>query len=336
MRMWCCAVRARGRGLPAGALWPVCISFLIAALLCGGSARAQQFPPTAAAPAIQSVEAQRDYVIGAQDLLHISILESPELTREVRVSADGTIGLPLLPARVHVQGLMLSEAEVLLQKNYQEAGILNRPNITITVKELQSKPVTVMGAVRSPGVFQVSGQTRLLRVLTQAGGISEEAGAIVQVIRAGAVSAAQVERIRIQDLREGVLEANIAIYGGDTVNVIPGGAVYVVGAVNSPGRHVLGGDAEQLTVLRVIALAHDLKSTAKPDRSVILRKEPGTSEIRQIPVDVRQILARRAPDVAVQPNDVLFVPDSAAKRAFRRGLEAALQVATGIALVGIR
>ncbi len=295
-----------------------------------------QNKPTAPEPAAAQQEALRDYVIGAQDLLQIAILESPELSREVRVSADGTIGLPMLPARLRVQGLMLSEAETLLQNKYREAGILNQPNITISVKELQSKPVTVMGAVKTPGVFQVSGQTRLLRVLTQAGGVSEEAGSVVQVIRAGAVSSAQVERVRLQDLREGVLEANLAIHGGDTVNVIPAGAVYVVGAVNHPGRHVLGGDAEQLTVLRVIALAQDLKTSAKADKSVILRKNPATGEIDQHPVDVRQILARRAPDVSVQPNDVLFVPDSTAKRALRRGLEAALQVATGVALIGVR
>ncbi|HWQ03562.1 MAG TPA: polysaccharide biosynthesis/export family protein [Candidatus Nitrosotenuis sp.] len=280
------------------------------------------------------------YSIGPEDLLVISVLEAPDLSREVRVAADGTVGLPLLAERVRLQGLTLSQAEELLVKKYKEAGILNQPNITITVKELVSKPVTVAGAVRNPGVFQVSGESTLLRLLTQAGGFSEDAGGVVQVLRA---NSAQPLSVSAEDLRSGKPEANMAVYGGDTINVPPAGSVYVVGAVNKPGRYLLRGDGSEMSVLRVVAMAEDLKRTSRPDKAVLIRRDLsacpggvcGPDALKQIPVDIKKILARKTPDVAVLPNDVLFVPESAGKRAFTRGLEAAIQVASGILVFGV-
>ncbi len=330
--------RSSGRG---GLIWLcaggclACIGGLPAGVLPVNAGQNLPSPiPHSAAASTASFERLSDYVIGPQDLLAINILESPELSREVRVSADGTIGLPLLE-RVRVQGLTLSEAESLLQTKYKEAGILNQPNITITVKELQSKPVTVIGAVRAPGVFQVSGPSKLLRIVSQAGGITEEAGGTIQVIRAGTSSRDQVIQVRVDELQAGVLEANLPVYGGDTINVVPAGAIYVVGAVNHPGRHLLRGDGDQLTILRVLALVEDLKRTAKPEKSVLIRKD-SSGKLQQISVDIRKILQQKQPDVPVQANDVLFVPDSTSKRAMTRGLEAALQVATAVAIFGIR
>jgi polysaccharide export outer membrane protein len=280
------------------------------------------------------VEPFRDYVIGPQDLLSVTILESPELSRETRVGPDGMVGLPLLD-RVLLRGLTLTEAEDLLEKKYIEAGILNSPHITVTVLDLQSKPVTVLGAVRSPGVFQVSGQSRLLRILSQAGGTTAEAGGIIRIIRADAQGAEQVLDVPMSEVLGGAVESNVPIYGGDTVNVVPAGAVYVVGAVNAPGRHVLAGEGEKAGILQVVAMAHDLTRTAKADKAVLIRKDE-KGELKQIPVNIGKILRQQSPDVAVYANDVLYVPDSTSKRAFTRGLAAALQVATGLALISIR
>ncbi len=277
-----------------------------------------------------------EYVIGPQDLLSISILESSELSREVRVAGDGTIGLPLLAERVHVLGLTLSQAEELLKQKYQEGGILNEPNITISLKELQSKPVTVSGSVKNPGVFQVSGQVRLMRILSLAGGVSDDAGGTIQILRGEDSAKPVIDLVHVQDLLEGKSAANVFVRGGDTVNVLPAGAVYVIGAVNQPGRHLLRGEEQQSTVLNVLALAQDLKRTAKPDRAVLIRKTGADGAVEQIPVDIRKILEHKIADVAVKPNDVLYVPDSTAKRAFTRGVEAAIQLATGAVLFGVR
>lgn len=301
--------------------------------------RAQEPPPPPAAspPA-------RDYLIGPQDLLAVTVFESPELSREVRVAADGTISLPLLAERIRVLGLSLAEAEDLIRRKYVEAGILNHPNVSVAVRELLSRPVTVSGSVRNPGIFQLGMQVPLLRVVTQAGGLGDDAGGVVQIIRGGSSvprpgENPEIISVRIDDLMQGRPEANLPVYGGDTVNVPPAGVVYVVGAVNRPGRFSLRSEGDQLTVLRVVALAENLKPTARPSQAVLIRKDParcpagvgcGPEDLKQIPVDVKKILRKEAPDVPVLPNDVLFIPDSVGKRALARGLEAAIQIATGV------
>ncbi len=287
-----------------------------------------------AAAALQAIESRLDYAIGPQDLLGIVFLEAAELSRDVRVAPDGTVSLSYLAERVRVAGLTLNQAEELLRRKYQEAGILNQPNIAITLKELVSKPVTVMGAVRSPGVFQLGATLPLMRVITQAGGFTEDAGTTVQVVRSGASAQDQVLRVRIEDLRMGLLEANIPIYGGDMVNVLPAGAVYVVGAVNRPGRHSLRSDSDQMTLLRLVALAEDTKRTARLDQTVILRKD-ASGATKEIPVNLKKILQRKAPDVAVLANDVVFIPDSLGKRALGRVGDTALQVGTTLLLFGL-
>jgi len=271
-----------------------------------------------------------EYLIGPNDLLSISVLESPELTRDVRVDSDGTIGLALIAEHPHVAGLSLVQAEALLKKKYQESGILNDPNITITLRELESKPVTVSGAVRQPGVFQVSGSVRLLQLLTMAGGLGEGSGTTVQVIHELGSGQQHITEVRVGDVRLGVDQANVLVRGGDIVNVPPAGAVYVLGAVNKQGRLLLPSDVDQTTVLNILAMAQGTKRTAKLSHSVLLRRKGTSNEVEQIPLDLKKIVAQEQPDVVLRPNDVLYVPDSTAKHAFARGLESALQVATGV------
>jgi polysaccharide export outer membrane protein len=300
-----------------------------------GQSQAPPLPPPQAAPAApQPTEGRLDYSIGPQDLLNVTFLEATELSRDVRVAPDGTVSLPYLAERIRVAGLSLGQTEELLKRKYQEAGILNRPNISVVFKELVSKPVTVMGAVRSPGVFQLGATLPLTRVITQAGGLTEDAGTIVQVVRAGTSRQEDVIRVRIEDLRMGLLDANIPINGGDTVNVLPAGSVYVVGAVNHPGRHSLRSDSDQMTLLRLVALAEDTKKTAKLESTVILRKD-AAGKTSEIPVNLRKILQRKSPDVAVLANDVVFIPDSIGKRALGRVGDTILQTGTTLLLLGL-
>jgi polysaccharide export outer membrane protein len=289
-------------------------------------------PPAPPAPASLN-EPQKDYVIGAQDLLQIAFLEAPELSREVRVNADGSVNLPLMD-RFSGAGMTLDQAERFIAKKYKDGGILNDPHVAVSVKELQSKPVTVSGAVRTPGVFQVSGQSRLLRILSEAGGLTDEAGLEIQVLRATGPEETKTQRVSTESVRAGDAAANLPVWGGDIIIVRPAGAVYVVGAVNRPGRHSLGGQSEGLTVLRLLALSDDLKRSARPDKAVLIRKG-ASGELEQIPVNIKKILGQRQGDVAVRANDVLFVPDSSGKRAIARGLDAAVQVATSLAIFAV-
>src|SRR5258707_9255591 len=118
----------------------------------------------------------RDYVIGSGDLLSMQVFDVPELTREIRVSQTGTIGIPLVPVRLHVSGLTELQAELKIAEVLEANGLVSHPEVSVVVKEKKSKPITVVGAVVRPMVYQADRQVTLLDVLAEVGGISGDAG----------------------------------------------------------------------------------------------------------------------------------------------------------------
>ncbi len=127
---------------------------------------------------------QGEYVIGTGDLLSIEVFDVDELSREVRVSELGTIALPLLPARLHAAGLTEIQLEEKLAELLETSGLVSRPQVTVTVKERKSKPITVIGAVNHSMVYQAVRPVTLLEVLSEAGGIANDAGSTVIISRA--------------------------------------------------------------------------------------------------------------------------------------------------------
>jgi polysaccharide export outer membrane protein len=126
---------------------------------------------------------------------------------------------------------------------------------------------------------------------------------------------------------------NIQIYGGDTVSVPRAGIVYVMGfGVAQPGGYVLQSRGEQVTVMKAVALAHGLTTFAKPDSAVIMRTNPLTGKKDEIPVPLKQIENHKADDVALSSNDILYIPDSAGKKALAHGAQAALGIGTTAAV----
>jgi polysaccharide export outer membrane protein len=126
---------------------------------------------------------QHDYVIGNGDLLDISVFDVPELSKEVRVSQTGTISIPLIPARIHVTGLSETQAEEKIAELLEANGLVSHPEVGVAVKEHRSQPITVVGAVSHPMVYQADREVTLLEVLAEAGGIANDAGDTVIVTR---------------------------------------------------------------------------------------------------------------------------------------------------------
>jgi polysaccharide biosynthesis/export protein len=124
-----------------------------------------------------------DYVIGSGDVLAIEVFDVPELTREVRVSQTGSIGIPLVPVRLHVSGLTEIQTAAKISEVLQANGLVSHPVVTVTVKERKSKPITVVGAVGHSMVYQADRQVTLVEVLAEAGGISGDAGDTVIISR---------------------------------------------------------------------------------------------------------------------------------------------------------
>ena len=127
--------------------------------------------------------APHDYVIGSGDLLDISVFDVPELSKEVRVSQTGTISIPLIPVRLRVAGLSETQAEEKIAELLEANGLVSHPEVGVAVKEHRSQPITVVGAVQHPMVYQADRDVTLLEVLAEAGGISNDAGDTVIVTR---------------------------------------------------------------------------------------------------------------------------------------------------------
>ncbi|HUI74379.1 MAG TPA: polysaccharide biosynthesis/export family protein [Candidatus Acidoferrum sp.] len=124
-----------------------------------------------------------DYVIGRGDLLGIEVFDVPELSRDIRVSQTGTIGFPLVPVRLHIAGLTEMQAAQKIAEILEANGLVSHPQVIVTVKEKKSNPITVVGAVAHPMVYESDGSTTLLQVLAQAGGIAPDAGDTVIITR---------------------------------------------------------------------------------------------------------------------------------------------------------
>jgi polysaccharide export outer membrane protein len=290
-----------------------------------------------------------DTPIGSGDLLHIDVFDVPELSRDVRVSDTGEISYPLIPGRIRVAGKTPFQLETEVERLLIENGLVSHPQVSVFVREQNSQPVSVVGAVNHTMVYQVVRPTTLLEVLAAAGGISDTAGDVVIVTRPNNPGVAKIEPastaansepdeqkiiVRIRDLLEsGDSAYNIPILGGDTVTVPAAGIVYVLGfGVSQPGGYVLQSRGEQVTVLKALALAHGLTAYAKADAAVIMRNNPATGQRDLIPVHIKEMEQHKTADVPLKSNDILYVPDSAGRKALAKGVEAALGIGTSVAI----
>jgi polysaccharide export outer membrane protein len=164
---------------------------LIASLFLAPLSRAQTVveTPQQANDRIRALSASarsipHDYIVGNGDVLDIDVFDVKELSREVRVSQTGTIAIPLVPVRLHVAGLSELQVEQKIVEVLEANGLVTHPEVSVSVKERRSKPITVVGAVFKPLVYQADRQVTLLEVLAEAGGISNDAGDTVIITRA--------------------------------------------------------------------------------------------------------------------------------------------------------
>jgi polysaccharide biosynthesis/export protein len=293
--------------------------------------------------AIAASAKQEDYVIGSGDLLGIEVFDVAELTRDVRVNESGFVSIPLVPVKIHAEGLTTFQFQDTVAELLQANGLVSHPQVSITVKERHGEPITMSGAVRNPTVIQAVGRVTLLEALSQAGGVAADAGQEVLITRpahaadpndpsAGGTQPSTINVNLHQLLDSGDPRYNIPLLGGDVVNVSRAGIVYAVGAVKQNGGFVMANDREQMSVLKLLALSGGLVPTAKSHSAVILRQNLDTGKRQQVPVDVRKILTLKSDDVLMVQNDILFVPDSITNKAMRRTGEIAISLATGAAL----
>jgi polysaccharide biosynthesis/export protein len=305
------------------------------------------------------------YRIGPDDVLDINVFAASELNRVVRVSSNGDISLPLLGC-VRAAGLTPVELESHLQ-DLLRRSYMRDPHVSVFLRDLQSHPVSVLGAVKTPGVFQVRGPKTLLEVLSFAGGLSDDAGDTAIILR-GATWVPQLDRerstipgdkpypsaavtsvssdnahldpdahspetaiqVKLKDLLDSAdPHDNPLVYPGDIVKVSRAGVVYVVGDVKKPGGFTLKS-SEKLSVLQAIALSEGLTPTAAKSNARVIRTDPVTGERKEFGINLNKIMKGKDQDIVLEAKDIVFVPNSAARTTFSRGAEAAAQTLTGL------
>jgi polysaccharide export outer membrane protein len=303
---------------------------LTAAAQQSPSAGAQSTPaqPTAV-PSSQQQTAMltqpKDLVIGSGDLLETNVYGAPEYHYEVRVSSAGTISLPMLGA-VHVAGMTVAQAEEAIGNQLRDKKIFTEPQVFVFAKEYATQGISVLGEVQKPGIYPLLGAHTLLDAISAAGGVTPKAGDAAIITHRDRPN--QSERVKLAHKLEETPN-NVPVSPGDTIVVSKAGVVYVIGDVKEPAGIVM--ETPNFTVLQVLAMAHGPNPTAKLSQAKLIRKTP-SGEQQEIPLPLNKILSSKSPDLPLQAGDILYVPSSTAKSATRRGLQAILEAATGVAI----
>lgn len=312
---------------------------LVLISVLAGSIYAQSESAAKAAPERPSSQ----YVLGPDDQIKVWALGVEEASEKpVRVDPSGNIDLPVA-GQVHAAGMTVEQLRTELMNRFAKDVL--HPQVSVEIVDFGSQPVSIMGAVNHPGVHQLQGRKTLMEVLSLADGIRQDAGptiAISRQMRYGAIPLLNakpdptgeysVAEVGVKDLMAGTHPAqNILISPHDTITVPTAEMVYVIGEVRKPGEVTLK-DQGSLSVLQALSSAEGFGPTPAPQNAKIVRLSPGSTARTEIPVDLNKVLAGKAEDIAMRPNDILVVPPSGPKKAAARITEAAIQAATGVVI----
>jgi polysaccharide export outer membrane protein len=288
---------------------------------------------------------QAAFQLGPGDQVTVKVLDAEEIstgTTPIRIDGRGMLTLPVIGA-LRAAGLTTTELQRIIEERLKK--YVRDPDVTVHLLEMHSRPISILGAVQQPGVHQVHGEKTLFEAISLAGGLRPDAGHSINITRklkwgriplpsahddpTGQFSVASIDIRSILGAKNP--EENILICPQDVISVPRSDLVYVVGAVRKPGGFVLN-ERETISALQALSLAEGLAQAAASKDAKVMRTAPGTEKRIEIPVNIQLIMAGRNPDVALHADDILFVPVSGAKNATLRGMEAALQMATGIVI----
>lgn len=302
--------------------------FVFALVASGGLAYGQLQPgPANAEQASGNLPIQR---IGADDLIAVSVYDAPELTRTIRVNPEGLIRMPMLKQPIRAAGLLPAELETGVANALRESELIADPYVTVTVVEYHSHPVSVMGAVRRPITFQAAGEVTLLDALARAEGLTQDAGNEILLSRPSVHGqAGLIQRIPVKTLIDAAdPTVNVKLTGGEEIRVPEAGRIFILGNVKKPGSFSAHDDGDA-TVLKALAYAEGLLPYANRQAYIYRREAAGSKQ--EIPIQLKQIMDRKSPDVALAANDILYIPEAKGTRMTLVALEKVLLVGSGMA-----
>jgi polysaccharide export outer membrane protein len=241
---------------------------------------------------------QQDYRVGEGDVLNVLVYDNPDLETTARVSGKGTILFPLI-GELDIEGLTVSQVASKIADKLAQGYILY-PQVSVFVEEFRSKRAIIMGEVKVPGLYELSGSTSLMELISKAGGLTEDAGSEINIKRKNPDDPGQDNLITVNLktlLEEQETSPNVSIMDGDRVFVPRAGVVYVTGQVNRPDAYKLESGT---SVIKAITMAGGFTELASEKRVRLIRKVDGVETvIEKVPLHT-----------IVMPEDVIVVPES--------------------------
>jgi polysaccharide export outer membrane protein len=245
-----------------------------------------------------SASLAQDYVVGEGDVLRITVYDHDDLTTTARVSGDGVIAFPLI-GEVEVKGLTLQRIAQKISSLLADGYIVD-PQVNIFIQEFRSRKAFIMGEVHNPGLYVLRGQTTLLALLSEAGGLTKDAGDKA-IIKRKANPSGEKKNILTIDLKrlieKGETSLDIPIMDSDSVYIAKAGVFYVTGEVKKPDAYKY---EEGTTVIKAITMAGGFTDKASTGGIKITRKVNGKEDV----------IAKVKMDEPVLPDDVIIVPES--------------------------
>lgn len=288
-----------------------------------------------------------DYKLAPSDVIEVIVEDATELSVSYQINSSGSVLLRYLGA-TQVAGKTTDEVSRVIADGLR-GRYLKDPKVYVTVKQYNSRSFFIHGSVRSPNVYVIAGKPTLFKLITIAGGLMENHGALAYIFREVKAKPEKLEmggqnnvtgadgQVReivnnakgtdpntviegepdyevitadIGGILRGRLDHNIIIQPGDVVYVPPADVFYVAGEVKAPGQFQL---RQGITLRQSISLAGGTHFKAKLDKGVIFRTDPVTGKFTEVPVDIGAVMSGKKEDVPILANDVVWVPSSALK-----------------------
>ena len=267
-------------------------------------------------------------IIGAEDVLDVEVFDTPELSSATaRVSETGEVNLPVL-GRVEVAGLNTSQAAQRIESKLRSGGLMLQPHVTVSIVESASRGATLLGEVRSPGVYSVAGGRRLLDLIAMSGGLTPSAGKLVTIAHRDDPRHPEMITLVPRAAQLGA-QRNPVIQPGDTIMVGRAGIVYILGDVKRPGGFLVDND-QHISLMQALTLAGGWNKEASLSKAVLIRKVPQGH--KELALDLKHVLKGKQADIRVEDGDILYVPTSLGKTLAYRGMEAVIAAAQATAV----
>ncbi len=262
------------------------------------------------------------------DLVNVHVYDTPEFEQNVRVSEAGDVQLILL-GEVHIAGLTPAEAAQKVQDLLITTNVMLHPAVTMAVTTYETELVSVTGEVNKPGVQQITTPRSAIDLIALSGGLTDLADRNILIRRKG--SPANQATFFFSNNPQDALRNDVTVYPGDTIIVPRVGIVYVLGDVGKPGGYPMDQPDSEMTALKAIALAGATNHTAVPSNARLIHKTVD-GQVEETKLNFAAIQKGKAPDVVLDPGDVIYIPFSYVKNALTLGSSSVLSAVAGAAI----